>query len=185
MARSRKTKHRNRAKLAVPPPPPQSQLTSRPHKQTNGSEKKQDYDYTEFEYQQARPVIEESLEAEQQHIDTYALQSVHVSPKKPGYSAGSGLRSIAQGSADQASSAVSNQHAAAKQAAYVAQNTLAQAASQAAATAQVNKKEILNHTVWINMINVFSPEIGRPCRQTRTATRSGATEHRGTTSAGR
>lgn len=41
--------------------------------------------------------------------------------KKTGYSAGSGLRSIAQGSADQAKSAVSNQHAAGKQAAYVAQ----------------------------------------------------------------
>lgn len=36
------------------------------------------------------------------------------------------------------SSAVSNQHAAAKQASYVAQNTLAQAAAQAAATAQVS-----------------------------------------------
>lgn len=43
------------------------------------------------------------------------------SSKKTGYSAGSGLRSIAQGSADQAKSAVSNQHAAGKQAAYVAQ----------------------------------------------------------------
>ncbi|XP_062534474.1 uncharacterized protein LOC134203608, partial [Armigeres subalbatus] len=55
---------------------------------------------------------------------------------KTGYSAGSGLRSIAQGSADQANSAVANQVSAAKQAAYVAQSTLAQAASQAAATAQ-------------------------------------------------
>lgn len=71
--------------------------------------------------------------------------STHANaPKKPtGYSAGSGLRSIAQGSADQASSAVSNQHAAAKQAAYVAQNTLAQAASQAAATAQVSVNGVM------------------------------------------
>lgn len=46
------------------------------------------------------------------------------STKKTGYSAGSGLRSIAQGSADQAKSAVSNQHAAGKQAAYVAQVNL-------------------------------------------------------------
>ncbi|EDV39980.1 uncharacterized protein Dana_GF24190 [Drosophila ananassae] len=63
-----------------------------------------------------------------------------------GYSIGSGLRSIAQGSADQAYSAVANQHAAAKQAAYIAQNTLAQAASQAAATAQaalVGKQVVL------------------------------------------
>lgn len=36
-----------------------------------------------------------------------------------GYSAGSGLRSIAQGSADQAHSIVSSQHQAANQAAYV------------------------------------------------------------------
>lgn len=50
--------------------------------------------------------------------------------QKNGFSAGSGLRSIAQGSADQASNAVLNQHAAANQAAYVAKNTLAQAANQ-------------------------------------------------------
>lgn len=55
---------------------------------------------------------------------------------KSGYSIGSGLRSIAQGSANQAYSAVASQHAAAKQAAFLAKNSLAQAASQAAATAQ-------------------------------------------------
>ncbi|XP_055633854.1 uncharacterized protein LOC129774179 [Toxorhynchites rutilus septentrionalis] len=59
-----------------------------------------------------------------------------VQSSKSGYSVGSGLRSIAQGSADQANSAVANQITAAKQASYVAQNTLAQAAVQAAATAQ-------------------------------------------------
>lgn len=86
------------------------------------------------------------------HIHVHHTKSIHH-PKKPGFSAGSGLRSIAQGSADQASSAVSNQvrkyvghffptrkrniltlsifhgnlqHAAAKQAAFIAQNTLAQ-----------------------------------------------------------
>lgn len=48
---------------------------------------------------------------------------------KIGYSAGSGLRSIAQGSADQANNAVLNQHIAAQQAAYVAKNTLAQSAA--------------------------------------------------------
>lgn len=48
---------------------------------------------------------------------------------KIGYSAGSGLRSIAQGSADQANNAVQNQPIAANQAAYVAKNTLAQAAA--------------------------------------------------------
>lgn len=65
---------------------------------------------------------------------------------KSGYSIGSGLRSIAQGSANQAYTAVANQHAAAKQAAFIAKNTLAQAASQAAATAQAalaGKKVIL------------------------------------------
>lgn len=50
--------------------------------------------------------------------------------QKAGFSQGSGLRSIAQGSADQANNAVLNQHAAANQAAYVAKNTLAQAANQ-------------------------------------------------------
>lgn len=100
--------------------------------------KKVDYDYSEYEYHNTHPaVVEESLESEPQHIDAYVV-TTHGDTKKPGYSAGSGLRSIAQGSADQASSAVSSQHAAAKQAAYVAQNTLAQAASQAAATAQVS-----------------------------------------------
>lgn len=54
---------------------------------------------------------------------------------KSGYSEGSGLRSIAQGSADQANSAVANQHLAAKQASYIAQNNLANLALQASATA--------------------------------------------------
>ncbi|XP_011186152.1 uncharacterized protein LOC105214423 [Zeugodacus cucurbitae] len=80
-----------------------------------------------------------------------SLQSVHShggggGGGKSGYSIGSGLRSIAQGSANQAYTAVANQHAAAKQAAFIAKNTLAQAASQAAATAQAalaGKKVIL------------------------------------------
>lgn len=48
---------------------------------------------------------------------------------KLGFSSGSGLRSIAQGSAEQANTAVQNQDAAGHQAAYVAKNTLAQAAN--------------------------------------------------------
>nr|XP_022915572.1 uncharacterized protein LOC111425652 [Onthophagus taurus] len=56
--------------------------------------------------------------------------------KKEGASVGAGLRSIAQGSAQQAHNAVQNQHLAASQAAYVAKNTLAQAAAGASATAQ-------------------------------------------------
>lgn len=54
----------------------------------------------------------------------------HTGHQKNGLSVGSGLRSTAQGAADQASNAVINQHAAAKQAAYVAKNTLAQSAGQ-------------------------------------------------------
>lgn len=48
--------------------------------------------------------------------------------QKLGYSRGSGLRSIAEGSANSANNAVNNQDAAGHQAAYVAKNTLAQAA---------------------------------------------------------
>ncbi|XP_031632705.1 uncharacterized protein LOC116346669 [Contarinia nasturtii] len=105
---------------------------------------KKEFEYNEYEYPtgNSQPVVEESHENEEseqvdhhEHHESF-LHAKHISSKKPGYSAGSGLRSIAQGSADQASSAVNNQHAAAKQAAFIAQNTLAQAASQAAATAQ-------------------------------------------------
>ncbi|CAD7093555.1 unnamed protein product [Hermetia illucens] len=61
--------------------------------------------------------------------------SGHSGGKGSSYSS-SGLKTIAQGSAHQAHSAVASQHAAARQASYVAKSTLAQAASQAAATAQ-------------------------------------------------
>ncbi|XP_059610288.1 uncharacterized protein LOC132257415 [Phlebotomus argentipes] len=70
------------------------------------------------------------------HVSYSSVADNHGASSKSGYSAGSGLRSIAQGSADQANSAVANQHAAAKQAAFVAKNTLAQQAVQASATAQ-------------------------------------------------
>ncbi|XP_012280163.1 antifreeze protein Maxi-like [Orussus abietinus] len=56
-------------------------------------------------------------------------------PGKVGYSAGGGLVSIAQGAAEQAHTAILNQHTAAGQAAYQAKNTLAQSAAQSAATA--------------------------------------------------
>jgi hypothetical protein len=48
---------------------------------------------------------------------------------KLGFSAGSGLRSIAEGSFNSANDAVNNQDAAGHQAAFVAKNTLAQAAA--------------------------------------------------------
>lgn len=61
------------------------------------------------------------------------------------YLVDNGLRSIAKGSADQATSAVASQNAAGRQAAYVAKNTLAQAATQAAGTAVavLKGKEVL------------------------------------------
>lgn len=62
-----------------------------------------------------------------------------------GYSIGSGLRSIAQGSADKAQSAVVSQRTAGNQAAFVAKNSLAHSAIQAAATAHaaLAGKEVL------------------------------------------
>lgn len=113
-------------------------VTSIQNPESHATNKKSDFEYNEYEYptSNGRPVREESEENEHPE-QSYVHPKSFPGPKKPGYSAGSGLRSIAQGSADQANSAVANQHAAAKQAAYVAQNTLAQAASQAAATAQV------------------------------------------------
>lgn len=45
------------------------------------------------------------------------------------FSAGSGLKAIAQGSADQANNAVLNQHSAGRQAAFTAKSSLAQAAA--------------------------------------------------------
>lgn len=45
------------------------------------------------------------------------------------FSAGSGLKAIAQGSAQQATNAAANQHTAAKQAAFTAKSSLAQAAA--------------------------------------------------------
>lgn len=117
-------------------------------------DKKADYDFNEYEYAApTAPAVTEEHDEPEQKSEIYAQTKSILHTKKPGFSAGSGLRSIAQGSADQASSAVSNQHAAAKQAAYVAQNTLAQAAAQAAATAQVRLALILNS---------FNVSVGKP-----------------------
>lgn len=138
--------HRRRPKVVVSG----EKLSSQP-------KKKVDYDYHEYEYpsQNTHPVVEDSDEHEQQELRESYIRSKPA--KKPGFSAGSGLRSIAQGSADQASSAVSNQHAAAKQAAYVAQNTLAQAASQAAATAQVSDNFIRHFFFRCNFESIVVP----------------------------
>lgn len=94
------------------------------------SAKRQDFsnDY----YDAAETNNFENVEEIDQAADQEAAHSLvgGTQQKKAGFSQGSGLRSIAQGSADQANNAVLNQHAAANQAAYVAKNTLAQAANQ-------------------------------------------------------
>lgn len=92
--------------------------------------KKESYDYN-FDYDTAEQTP--SNDGEEFHQTEY--HHTDAPHGKSGYSEGSGLRSIAQGSADQANSAVANQHLAAKQASYIAQNNLANLALQASATA--------------------------------------------------
>ncbi|GJQ87888.1 hypothetical protein Trydic_g1157 [Trypoxylus dichotomus] len=75
------------------------------------------------------------------HLETIALIDAaghggYGGGGKIGFSVGSGLKAIALGSAEQANTAVVNQHTAARQAAFAAKSTLAQAAAGAAATAQ-------------------------------------------------
>lgn len=95
----------------------------------------------EYDYEGAVPQsnqAQEPLESAS-HYDTYihdVQSAASGSDSKKGFSRGSGLRTIAVGSANQAKTALGNQAAAAYQAAYVAKNTLAQSASQASATAQ-------------------------------------------------
>ncbi|CAG9808716.1 unnamed protein product [Chironomus riparius] len=101
----------------------------------NNRKKKESYDYN-FDYDtgsQSQHDIGHELSGHELsgHEDTYGTE--HIG--KSGYSEGSGLRNIAQGSADQASSAVANQELAAKQASYIAQNNLANLALQASSTA--------------------------------------------------
>ncbi|CAK1545781.1 unnamed protein product [Leptosia nina] len=99
----------------------------------NRDSQRAEYDY---EYENSAQSQEP---AESNHYDAY-IQDVKAAASgeanKKGYSRGSGLRTIAVGSANQAKTALGNQQAAAYQAAYVAKNTLAQSASQASATAQ-------------------------------------------------
>ncbi|XP_015585756.1 uncharacterized protein LOC107263264 [Cephus cinctus] len=75
--------------------------------------------------------------AESHYVDSSSAASHkhHGGHGQVGYSAGGGLVSIAQGAADQAHTAIANQHSAAAQAAYMAKNTLGQSAAQSAATA--------------------------------------------------
>lgn len=93
------------------------------------------YDYDNS----AQPAKGEDPAEAASHYDAY-ISDVQAAATggsaKKGYSSGSGLRTIAVGSANQAKTALGNQVAAAYQAAYVAKNTLAQSAAQASATAQ-------------------------------------------------
>lgn len=71
------------------------------------SNKKADFDYNEYEYptSNGRPIVEDSSENEHDEQPAYVHAKHYPPSKKPGYSSGSGLRNIAQGSANQANSA--------------------------------------------------------------------------------
>uniref|UniRef100_A0A1A9WH12 Uncharacterized protein n=1 Tax=Glossina brevipalpis TaxID=37001 RepID=A0A1A9WH12_9MUSC len=88
---------------------------------------------------------EDIRNVEYAHQTHYEHESSPQTTLSNTYLMDNGLRSIAKGSADQANSAVASQNVAAKQAAYVAKNTLAHAASQAAntAVAVLKGKEVL------------------------------------------
>lgn len=93
----------------------------------------------EYDYESGQQVQAQEPQESASHYDAY-IQDVKAAAtgdnSKKGFSRGSGLRTIAVGSANQAKTALGNQAAAAYQAAYVAKNTLAQSAAQASATAQ-------------------------------------------------
>lgn len=82
----------------------------------------------------AYPAQEQNLKSDNEvsaggHYESISIDGGHgYGGGKIPFSAGSGLKTIAQGSAQQASSAVANQHTAARQAAFAAKSTLAQAA---------------------------------------------------------
>ncbi|XP_029176531.1 late embryogenesis abundant protein, group 3-like [Nylanderia fulva] len=96
-------------------------------------------DSYEFEYVDhgapALGLIDSNSHVETAPVRVIAASSHRSSLIRPGYSVGGPLASIAKGAADQAHTQLNQQPAAAGQAAYVAKNTLAQAAAQSAATA--------------------------------------------------
>ncbi|XP_064215523.1 PE-PGRS family protein PE_PGRS8 isoform X3 [Tribolium castaneum] len=71
---------------------------------------------------------------------------------KLGFSAGSGLRSIAEGSFNSANDAVNNQDAAGHQAAFVAKNTLAQAAAGAQRSADATMRAAQEARAHVNVL---------------------------------
>ncbi|XP_076639051.1 uncharacterized protein LOC143351446 isoform X2 [Colletes latitarsis] len=108
-----------------------------------GQTKKQTYDQQadsyEYEYARQEPAL--GLADSLSYLDPApALAAGPVGhgrghAPRPGFSVGGPLANIAKGAADQAHTQLNNQQSAAGQAAYVAKNTLAQAAAQSAATA--------------------------------------------------
>ncbi|XP_061379929.1 tol-Pal system protein TolA-like isoform X1 [Danaus plexippus] len=108
--------------------------SSAPINQNSAQRAEYNYDYEGDQTNQAKDPAEAAS-----HYDSY-IQDVKAAANggggKKGFSRGSGLRTIAVGSANQAKTALGNQQAAAYQAAYVAKNTLAQSAAQSSATAQ-------------------------------------------------
>ncbi|EFN89239.1 hypothetical protein EAI_07746 [Harpegnathos saltator] len=97
----------------------------------------------EFEYAAPDASALSLIESNPHYVDVapavaVAASSHHSSHShlaRPGYSVGGPLASIAKGAAEQAHTQLNQQPSAAGQAAYVAKNTLAQAAAQSAATA--------------------------------------------------
>lgn len=110
-------------------------MTAAPVRDSSPQASHYEYDYESSPQQGQAQEPQESAS----HYDAY-IQDVQAAAtgdsNKKGFSRGSGLRTIAVGSANQAKTALGNQAAAAYQAAYVAKNTLAQSAAQASATAQ-------------------------------------------------
>ncbi|CAD7093542.1 unnamed protein product [Hermetia illucens] len=100
----------------------------------------------EIQYDQAPPEVDGNDQVSEVSIHRTDSDDSH---DEEGYSIGSGLRSIAQGSAHQAHSAVVSQNIAAQQAAFIAKSTLAQSAIQSAATAiaALAGKEVLFHSL--------------------------------------
>ncbi|XP_047537537.1 tol-Pal system protein TolA-like isoform X1 [Vanessa atalanta] len=114
-----------------------SLASSAPVNQKNSPQRVEyDYEYDNSKSNQARDPAEAASHYDAYIQDVQAAATGGGNNAKKGFSQGSGLRTIAVGSANQAKTALGNQQAAAYQAAYVAKNTLAQSAAQSSATAQ-------------------------------------------------
>ncbi|XP_045454564.1 uncharacterized abhydrolase domain-containing protein DDB_G0269086-like [Melitaea cinxia] len=110
--------------------------SSAPINQNSPQRVEYDYEYESSKSNQAKEPAEAASHYDAYIQDVQSAATGGGNTQKKGYSRGSGLRTIAVGSANQAKTALGNQQAAAYQAAYVAKNTLAQSAAQSSATAQ-------------------------------------------------